>query len=201
MRYALGVLAILLLGGSFVRADVAVPGRKTVPHELTFENLDAYPNYRFYLVSEQRLQPLTQSCLEVTPGRKLRPEGYTFRRWAVYLFAVPLEVVQKEGDSPKKEWFAGATSGVYKSDEAVAVSAGVPDSSPVAAVQTRYRIDLQDGVLHLTTTEDQPVDAAGRPVQPSAPAGTLNWIIPGIAVAAAVLAAVLALLSRRRCGT
>jgi hypothetical protein len=202
MRYATVIVAIFLLGVSLTRADVPVPGRKTVLHELTFENLDEYPGYRFYLVSEQPLQPFAQGCLKVEAGQKLRPgDGYAFARWSVYLFAVPQEVVQKEGDSPKKEWFDGATSGVWKSEQAVNVAAGLPDSSPVAVINTRYRIDLKDGVLHLATTEEQPVDAAGRPVARSVPVSATNWIIPGIAVVAAVLAGVLALLSRRRCRT
>jgi hypothetical protein len=191
-----------LLGCSLARADVSVPGRKTVLHELTFDNLGDYPNHRFYLVSEQRSQPIAQGCIEVEPGKALRPGANdAFMHRGVSLFAVPREVVQKEGETPRKEWFDGATSGVCKSDEAVAVSAGVPVSSPVAAIHTRYRIDLKDGVIHLVTTEDQPVDAAGRPVPTAAPGSATNWILPGIAVAAAVLAAVLALLSRRKCGT
>jgi hypothetical protein len=202
MRYATAVLALLLLAGSLVRADVAVPGRKTVLHELTFENLDAYPGYRFYLVPEQPPTPFARGCLAVDPGQKLRPgEDYWFQRRGGSLFAVPREVIEKEGDSPKKEWFDGSTAGVCKSDEPVAVAAGVPESSPVAAIHTRYRLDLKDGMLHLTRTEDRPVDAAGRPVTPAAPTSSANWVIPGIALVAAVLAAVLALLSRRKCGT
>jgi hypothetical protein len=195
MKSATAVLALLLLGGSFTWANMPLPrpGYKIVLHELTFDNLDEYPNHRFYLVCEQRLKPFAQGCIKVEPGQKVRPghEDYVFMHWSVHLFAVPQEVAQKEGDTPKKEWFDGATSGVSKSEEEVVVTASVPASSPVAAIHTRYRIDLKDGVLRLVTTEEQPVNATS----------VTNWIIPGIALVAAVLAAVLALLSRRKCGT
>ena len=144
------LLAVLLSPGA-ARADMGFPGLKDIGLLIVLDNLDDYPDYRFYFVPAHALDPKLKRWEYFYPGpRELRV------RWsmptAYVLVAVPRQQVGADGRMSSDAMVEG-TPGVLHSNRVEKVArtdASPPIIWPFDYEKRRYRVDLTDGRLSLT---------------------------------------------------
>lgn len=169
---AVAVLLFLVTPGT--RADISAPGTHEVTPQLRCDNLDDYPDYRFYLQYRRGngnpyVAPL--QIVEVTAGQPVAVAGEGRRVADLALLAAPRDQAlpafprDTVGPAPEFPGFLRANL------ECPAATTSVTDAA--SYYLSTYRVAIQDGKLEVTRLSTEgvyPGGAAGRAVLPYWPA-------------------------------
>jgi|GEM_PF-3534560 len=149
----------LALCPGVVRADVSTPGFKLPALLVAIDNLGDYPDYHFYLVPSEWLEPTHQ---QTGPGRGDRPHGHVMpgefygpgyparflHQWT--LVAVPRQRAEVSGEA-SWELLMASERGVFHSNP---VDLFEPRSvllfNPKDYEVHHFRVEISDGRLSLT---------------------------------------------------
>jgi hypothetical protein len=174
--------AFMVLINCPARADLVLPGHKTVRHEIVFTGLDRYPGHEFYLVPSIR---------GLRPVQRLQNGSPT-----TFYKHLSMTLVAADAGSVQDPESLHDTAGLPTCKHGFTLDTMASRSDPVARRLSTYRVDsIEDvrvTVSDLGTTE---LDASGRRVDRSV-AGLLTG--PPLASLLALVVLAIVHLRRRR---
>lgn len=138
--------ATVVFGLSFAsaQADVVVPNRKYVSHQVRFDGLRPLAKqYRFYVVGKASNE---ESVNIPVPSKGQIDYRIYFRYLArgPYLYAVPASLPLGANNAPSSAWFSDKTPGVLRSDELVKPVRDTQAADPHDTYQTVYKVTLKE---------------------------------------------------------
>jgi len=138
-RWMVGLLFTVLAPG-LVRADMGMPGFKSIELQVVFDNLDDFPDYHFYLAqpgwrpsdTEPEPEPLTSAGIRVNHGKGMYwTVAAVPRRWGDRTAGVPADILYSDRvEVPSRE--------------------SLPGIWPVDYEVRHFRIELAPGRLVIT---------------------------------------------------
>lgn len=177
---AAGVAAAVALGGGVARADVRMAGHHRLPSEVLFQNLGAFPSYRFFVAPVARSAEAMRehggavpAPVEAREGEAIDASGGAF----LELRAVPRGSAP---EAPTEAWLAG--SGAPSSGSFSRHSVQVLDGSGERKMRYRFRVQRVDPgwvALEPLAAVYVMADGAEQPFTRPAP---LSWQLGSIAL-------------------
>ena len=192
MRSTLVLVPFLLLPATAF-ADSVSPGFSRVPHDMVIDVAKEYPNYRFWLASFRRIEPLN-----MVPGQPCRVDGKGRDRFAriAFVIAAPVgnieHLIETMGAAKLFDelYGGGLPAGVLRSNQ-IDLYGAVPFYDNRERVIDRYRLEIdQVNGLSLMWVEQNEGDWQAK----------LGWAVAGVCVAVSIAWAGwrLTIIARRR---
>jgi hypothetical protein len=200
------VCAILSFTALPVRADVIPMNSKPVEHVLRFENLGAYPDHAFFLVSffynkSSGTAKLERAAVRVPDSGEVPAHGTRAGPFVYYyrnqLVAVPVALLTGASE-PSDEFFMEPKPGVLRSEEVDSHVGYIPRSDRRDRFVSGYRATIDGDQLRLERThKEAPVDWTATAVE-----GPKRWVMiaGGLALAGLVVLIGMIVLRGRKAG-
>lgn len=146
MRLPFALLAPLVLA-STASADVAVPGFKTIPREVSVEFAGAYPGWTFFVVGSTKVPQVPTTGEFSLAG--VAGNDYATQRMGARVCAVPDELLAElEQTRPDREWFEkNEQNPRLRWVRFDPLSISTPVTDPRVRVTQKYRLTLTPTAL------------------------------------------------------